>query len=281
MKILPAALSKQWSGICKMRKYGFKLFSTNLRNNPKIVAEGADYVRRNSDRMFIELMVVPQPDLADLKTFKKHFKGLEVRIHAPHNIMGFDAGSRSLEKQNREILSLSQRAADMLGAKTIVVHAGCGHGRENLEETARQFKLFADKRIVVENLPAYASDGTPLHGNTPDEIAFIRSESGCGFCFDFSHALCAANFFGLDIEKQLAGFYALKPDVYHLCDGRSDERDDKHLHFGEGDYPLGHYVNDYTDKNAYITMETGHGMPKDIQAWVADFEYVKNLEQGE
>lgn len=264
-----------------MRKYSFKLFSTNLQNNPKVVSEGADFVRNNPERMFIELMVVPQTPTADLESFKRLFDGLEVRIHAPHNVMGFDAGSRALEKQNREILALSQQAADMLKAETIVVHAGCGHGREYLEETARQFKLFADKRIVVENLPAYASDGAPLHGNTPDEIAYIRDKSGCGFCFDFSHALCAANYLKLDVEKQLSGFYALEPDVYHLCDGDVRETEDKHMHFGEGNYPLGHYVNDYTDKNAYITMETGHGMPKDIRAWIADFEYVKNLEQGE
>lgn len=264
-----------------MRKYSFKLFSTNLQNNPRVVDESAEFVRSQSSKMFIELMVVPEMSEEDLLTFRRKFAGLEVRIHAPHNIMGFDAGDRGKEKQNREILAVSQKAADILEAKTIVVHAGCGHGREYLQETTRQFKLFADKRIVVENLPAFASDNAPLHGNTPEEIAYIMEQSGCGFCFDFSHALCAANSLGLNIDSQLAGFYDLKPTVYHLCDGDVHETDDKHLHFGEGNYPLAHFVNDYTADDAYITMETGHDMPKDVKAWIADFEYVKNLEQGE
>ena len=262
-----------------MRKYSFKLFSTNLRNNPKIVEEGGEYVRAHRDRMFVELMVVPDAPKDDLRLIRSLLEGCEVRIHAPHNTMGFDAGNKSLEKQNLEILSLSQYAADIFDAKTIVVHAGCGHGKEYLQETARQFKLFADERIVVENLPVFASDEAPLHGNTPEEIAYIREYSGCGFCFDFSHAICAANYLKIDIDKQLAGFFALKPTVYHICDGNIDETEDKHLHFGEGNYPLADFLNGYTAKDAYITMETGHGMPNGIQAWINDFQLITSMEK--
>ena len=41
-----------------MRKYGFKLFSTNLQNNPAFIDEAAAFVRANNREMFIELMVV-------------------------------------------------------------------------------------------------------------------------------------------------------------------------------------------------------------------------------
>lgn len=264
-----------------MRKYSFKLFSSNLRNNPTIVDESVNFIRLRPHDMFIELMVVPETTTDELKIFKNKFSGIEMRIHAPHNIMGFDAGNPELEKKNQQILSLSQKAADILDAKTIVVHAGCGHGEAFLEETVRQFRLFNDKRIVVENLPAFASDGVCLIGNTPQEIDYICQQSGYGFCFDFSHALCAANYFKLDVEKQLSGFAALKPDVYHLCDGDIEETDDSHMHFGEGNYPLKHFVNDYIEKDAYVTMETGHGMPTSIQPWIDDFNYVKSLEEGE
>ncbi|MBR1648761.1 MAG: hypothetical protein IJ689_04080 [Alphaproteobacteria bacterium] len=262
-----------------MRKFGFKLFSTNLQNNPALVDEAAEFVRNHKERMFIELMVIPDCGIESLNIFKHKFADLEVRIHAPHNIMGFDAGSRELEKSNIRILASSQRAADILQAKSIVVHAGCGHGARYLQETARQFKLFADSRIVVENLPAFASDETPLHGNTPDEIALIMAESGCGFCFDFSHAICAANYYGLDIKSQLKGFYNLKPTVYHMCDGMMGEMQDKHLHFGDGNYPLEDYLNGYTASNAYITMETGHGIPVSIKPWVKDYEYLLKSEK--
>ena len=279
MKTLPAELLRRWNGICRMRKYSFKLFSTNLRNNPKIVEEGGEYARNHNNRMFIELMVVPNTSKDDLGIIKSLLQDVEVRIHAPHHTMGFDAGNKSLEKQNQHIFSLSQYAADLFDAKTIVVHGGCGQGQEIVSESARQIKNFNDSRIVVENLPVIAEKELFLSGNTPEEISYIREKSDCGFCFDFSHALCAANYLGLDIEKQLAGFFALQPTVYHMCDGLVDETEDKHLHFGEGNYPLSHFLNEYTANDAYITMETGHGMPESIQAWVDDFKLITSIEK--
>ena len=67
--------------------------------------------------------------------------------------MGFDTGYRERFESNAKILSHAQRAADRFDAKVIVVHAGGGEAKENLEETARQFRLFNDPRIVIENLP--------------------------------------------------------------------------------------------------------------------------------
>lgn len=127
------------------------------------------------------------------------------------------------------------RAADLFDAKVIVVHAGGGGERVNLEETARQFRLFGDPRIVIENLPYEAEDVEGvMHGTTPEQIKYVTDYAGCGFCFDFSHAVCAANSLGLDIEKQLSGFYKLNPTVYHLCDGDINGTEDRHMHYGEG-----------------------------------------------
>lgn len=260
-----------------MRKYSFKLFSSNLQNNPQLVEDAAKWVGQNSEQMFIELMVVNQTTDDDMKKFTNLLKGLEVTIHAPHNAMGFDTGKKDLEKTNREILAKAQKAADALQAKVIVVHAGGGREEENIRETARQFKLFNDARIVIENLACDADDVTEvMHGNTPEEISYIMQESGCGFCFDFSHAVCAANYLGLDIEKQLSGFYNLKPRVYHICDGLLDGQEDLHLHFGQGNYPLKDFLHKYTDENAMVTMETG-GIPKDLTNWINDFNYLRSL----
>ncbi len=262
-----------------MRKYAFKIFTSNLQNNPKIIDDSAEFVFANKDRMFLELMIVPSTTNKDLEILKSKLKNIEVRIHAPHHLMNFDAANKSLEANNRKIFELAQNAADVMDAKTIVVHSGCGQGIEAIKETVRQFKLFDDERIVVENLPVVAEEGLKLSGNAPEEILFIKENCGCGFCFDFSHALGAANYLGLDIEKQLSGFYNLKPDVYHICDGLIDETEDKHLHFGEGNYPLRHFLNDYTAKNAYITMETGHGIPLGIKPWVDDYNMMLSMEK--
>ena len=80
-----------------------------------------------------------------------------------------------------------------------------------------------------------------------------------------------------DIEIQLKEFCALNPDVYHMCDGYIDEPKDSHLHFGTGNYPLKHFLTDFTDKNAYITMETGKGIIQHADIWIKDYNYLKSL----
>jgi len=262
----------------RMRKFSFKLFSTNLTNNPKVVRDVAAFVRSHPDTTFMELMVVPDTPEERLKEYASLFNGLMVTIHAPHNAMGFDTGRRDLEKANRRILENAQLAADLLKSDIIVVHAGCGHNPENLKETARQFKLFNDKRVVIENLPYDAKD-TPdvLHGNTPEEIKYVMNEAGCGFCFDFSHAVCAANHLHLDIEKQLQGFYDLKPAIYHICDGDMSDVWDDHRHFGDGNFPLKHFLLDYTATDARITMETGRGIPVNLTPWENDYNYMQKI----
>ena len=260
----------------KMRKFGFKIFSTNLETAPQLIKECADFAKTQSD-VFIELMVVANSEKSDLKKIKEQIGNVEVRIHTPHNTMGFDAGNKELEQSNKKILTLSQKAADIFDAKTIVVHAGCGHGEKYISETARQFKLFNDSRIVVENLPLFDTDGEKLHGNTAEQIKYIMSESGCGFCFDFSHAICAALSLNKNIETQLKEFFVLNPNVYHMCDGDISKAEDSHMHFGTGNYPLQHFLNDFTDENAYITMETGKGIIQHANTWIKDYNYLKSL----
>lgn len=260
-----------------MRKYGFKIFNTNLQTAPALIGECAAFAKGKDD-IFVELMVTADASEADLQHIRQLLDDTQVRIHAPHHVMGFDAGNKSKEKQNREILAAAQRAADIFKAKTIVVHAGCGHNKENINETVRQFKLFNDARIVVENLPFMDDhDNTLLQGNTAAEIKYIMDEVGCGFCLDFSHAICAALSLNMDIERQLQDFYALQPSVYHLCDGDIAQAEDVHWHYGEGNYPLQHFLHDLTASDAYITMETGYGVPQHNDLWVKDYNYLKSL----
>lgn len=259
-----------------MRKFGFKIFSTNLKTAPQLIGECADFAATKSD-VFIEIMAHPDSSEDDFIKIKKIVGDTEVRIHAPHDAMGFDAGNKELEHSNKKILALAQKAADIFSAKTIVVHAGCGHGKKFIEETARQFKLFNDSRIVVENLP-YIDDGkVDMHGSIAEEIKYIAAESGCGFCLDFSHAICAALSLNIDVDTQLKNFFALKPTVYHMCDGYINKPEDLHLHFGAGNYPLQHFLNDFTHEDAYITMETGSATQHN-DLWIKDYNYLKSLQ---
>ena len=75
-----------------MRKYSFKIFSSNINDNPRIIEDGAKYVLEHKDRMFIELMILPKTTRDDLRVLRDKFDGLEIRLHAPHHLMNFDAG---------------------------------------------------------------------------------------------------------------------------------------------------------------------------------------------
>lgn len=261
-----------------MRKYGFKIFTTNLKTAPALIKECADFAVSKED-MFLELMVVPESSEDDLHEIRKITENLEVRIHAPHHKMGFDASDKDLESSNIKILGKAQKAADIFNSETIVVHAGRGYGKACLEENIRQFRLFHDERIVVENLPFVAGKGKGFLGNTAEEIKYIMENSACGFCFDFSHAICAALALGEDVDKQLKDFFALKPKVYHMCDGDMSMAKDLHMHFGQGNYPLKHFLNDLTDLDAYITMETGEGVLQHNDLWVKDYHLLKSMEK--
>lgn len=86
-----------------MRKFGFKIFSTGIKTTPDLIKECAQFASLKDD-MFIELMVVPTSSETDLKKIKEQLSKLEVRIHAPHNVMGFDAGNKELEEHNQKFL---------------------------------------------------------------------------------------------------------------------------------------------------------------------------------
>ena len=258
----------------KMRKFGFKFFSTNFQTAPETITECAEFALSKED-VFMEFTAVTVTTDEEFKKIKAAIGNIEVRIHASYD--GFDASNSELFQQNNKILASAQKAADIFDAKTIVVHAGYGHSKKHLEEAARQFKLFNDERIVVENLPYYDNNGDEMLGNMADEIAYIRNESKCGFCFDFSHAICSATAQKLDVDKYLQSLFLLKPTVYHMCDGNTTETKDLHLHFGEGNYPLKHYLNDYTDENAYITMETGNGFEQSNDLRIKDYNYLKAI----
>jgi len=262
-----------------MRKFGFKTYSTNLHTASNLIKECADYVTTVSDA-FIELMIEPSSTMADLKKIKAQTGDVEVRVHAPHDGMGFDPGNKELAAKNQALVASAQKAADLFGSQTIVVHAGLGHGQKYIDETVRQFKLFNDSRIVVENLP-YLDYGTvPMHGSTAEDISYIMHETGCGFCFDFSHAVCSAISLKANIDEHLKKFYDLHPTVYHMCDGDTNKADDLHLHFRKGNFPLPHFLNDFTAKDAYITIETSMHVEPDVSFKIEDYIYLKSLQKA-
>ena len=133
-----------------MRKYGFKSFSTNINTAPGLIKECAEFAKSQND-IFIEITALADTTKDEWQQIKNQIGNTEVRIHTSY--IGLDTANKEFEQQNKKILAVAQRAADIFNSQTIVVHGGYGHGEKYIEETARQFRLFNDKRIVVENLP--------------------------------------------------------------------------------------------------------------------------------
>lgn len=262
-----------------MRKFGIKIWSTDVLKNPHFVTECVKAVK-DGKFGYVELFALPETFQETAAKLKAEIGQEKVIIHAPHSKFGVDTGTADAYADNCKKLTSSFQFADLLSAEIIILHAGCGEGDAFVDETIRQFNLLHDSRLCVENLPYFCTaTGKILHGASPQQIARIKAETGCGFCFDFSHAVCAANHYHRDIWKDLQQYASLKPSMYHLCDGDFAETADKHLHFGEGNYNLQRLLQDYTTQDALITMETGYGTPNGIEPWLKDIDYIRLLEK--
>lgn len=260
-----------------MKNFGLKLWSKDCACNIELVSE-AEKALKEGVFDFLELFPLPDSYNDTKDIIKSRFNGVNTVIHAPHNGQGLNTADKNEFENNCFRIKSSQQFADLLNSDIIILHPGTFHGEEYLAESIRQFKAFNDSRITVENMPAYCNDAlVDLHGCRPIEIKRFIDELGIQFCFDFSHATCAANYFKTDLYEFLADFAKLKPAMYHLCDGNISGTDDEHLHFGKGDYDLKRLVKEFTSDNALITMETGHGAPVNISPWLNDINYIRNL----
>ena len=262
------------------RRFGLKLWSKDFIKN-KAFAKSAEAALKDGKFDYLELFALPDTFAETHAAVKAAFSGVLTVIHAPHALQGLDISAPDELENNRRRLLSSQQFADMLGSEIIILHPGMWRGEKYLAESMRQFKAFNDSRLTVENLPGYCSQTLrELHGITPEEISRFIAATGAKFCLDFSHAICGANTYNNDIYETLAAFKALKPAMYHLCDGDVSGTSDDHRHYGEGNYDLKRLVTEFTDDNALITMETGHGIPNDVQPWLDDIAYLHGLLGG-
>ena len=261
-----------------MRKLGVKLWTRDVLKNKAFFDDVAEAVRRKEFE-YVELFVFPNTYEDTFEAVREGLRGCPVIIHNSHSAYGFDCGDSDALKNNLKDIGDSQRFADALHADIIIVHAGCGTLPQNIDETIRQFRLFNDMRIAVENMAAFCMVSKKFqHGVFPEQIERIKAETGCKFCMDFSHAVCAANYYKRKPVDILDDFRLLEPDMYHQCDGRLQGIDDVHLHFGEGDFDLETIINRFIDEEARVTMETGYKPPLNADPWRKDRDYFRRLE---
>lgn len=260
-----------------MHQYGVKLFTAEFQHNLPLCRARADYTR-NRTFAYIELFPVPHTFETLGNQIIQELQGLPVIIHAAHSKYGLDLGNKELASLNTTLLNEARRFADSLKAPHIIIHPGFYKTQVEVDEMIHQLCAFHDSRFLIENLTYSDGKINRFYGHTPDQIALLKESTDCGFCFDLAHAVAAANALGQSRETFLTAFQTLRPTMYHLCDGNILCPHDTHDHFGVGNYPLAHFVNDIISKEALITMETGQTAPQNIQEWLDDLSYIQNLE---
>ncbi|OHD15302.1 MAG: hypothetical protein A2086_01525 [Spirochaetes bacterium GWD1_27_9] len=212
-----------------MYKIGLKLWSIN-----KQYVEEAIKLYETNFIQYVELYVIPD----SYKETVTYWENLNIPyiIHAPHFSHGLNFAKKEQLAKNITFANEALKYADSLKSEIIIFHPGVeGH----IEETTRQLKIINDSRIVIENKPYYSLDGKFICvGYSKEEIEFVTKNAKIGFCLDIGHAICAANSKKIKPFYFLEEFIKLNPKMYHLTDGDFDGVYDKHLHFGNGSFPI-------------------------------------------
>ena len=250
---------------------GLKLWSTNLNN----YAKEALRLFEQGHYSYLELYAVP----GTLNTIKE-WKALDIpyTLHCPHFAHGFNLSKQDYKDSNKRIFDEVRKFADELNVDYIIIHSGIDG---DVVETARQLKALNEPRALIENKPYKAApiiaEGKTCVGYSPEQIELIKSESGCGFCLDFNHAICAANSFKQNHIDYLKDFMKLKPDMFHLSDLPDDKSEyDSHHHLGQGKVELKSLAQ-FMNINSKVSLETAKNSKTSLEDFIADTQFFKNM----
>ena len=203
---------------------------------------------------YIELYAVPNT-LDSLKKWK-HLT-IPYIIHCPHFMHGFNLAEKSKRQENKKIYHEVKIFADELNASYIIFHGGMDG---TIEETVFQLNQIDDSRALIENKPYIPLSEklgiTYCRGATIDEISFVLQNTRCGFCLDFCHAMCSANWQKIEPYSYVQKFNLLQPKMYHLSDLKEEFSPyDSHYNFGKGQLNFDKILSNLSN-NAIVSIET-------------------------
>jgi RimJ/RimL family protein N-acetyltransferase/sugar phosphate isomerase/epimerase len=216
---------------------------------------------------YIELFAVPE-SFDDTIGYWKQF-AVPFVIHAPHSFVGMNLSLKEQRNSNRKKLQETFQFADSLYAEYIIFHSGVDG---DIEETINQLRPFVDSRCLIENKPVKGLNNEKCIGSTVEEITYIMNELQMGFCFDFGHAICAANSLKKEIFVLIQKFMALNPAMYHLTDGNYTSEYDSHLHYGKGTFPVKELLK-LVPNMAKLTNEAKHNSKMNLDDFIKDSLY--------
>lgn len=247
-------------------KIGLKLWSVNT----DFYLSEAKKLYDNGIYDYIELYVVP----GSLDTLSEWQKlNIPFIMHNAHFAHGFNLAKAENKDRNREIYEETKRFADELNAQYIIFHGGMDG---NIEETAKQLVNFNEPRALIENKPYIAPKGEKRHcrGYSIEEISQVMSQTGCGFCLDIGHAVCAANSINKEPYAYLAEFEKLLPTMYHISGNYIDSTIDRHLHLYEGNFDI-NKIFKIINTERYISIETNKESKENLDDFVNDAKFYK------
>ncbi len=227
------------------RPYGI---GCSVRSDDETSFSALDDLHADGRIDHIQVQIIPEPDTA----FRKRLDTLAaseapIVIHAPHHGHGVNPCAPALcnSPAPEEIglhlehaMHQTLEAADLLNAAIIVIHAGrfAEMSRADAEEGFSRFlDRYHDPRLTLENLPAVHA-GFPFLGNTADELAALGDGRIGGYCLDFAHLYCTANYRNLTYEDELCRFGDLNVRHQHISNTTRGSVTDQHL---ELDHPDG------------------------------------------
>lgn len=261
-----------------MHEYGLKLWSIN----DNYVDSAMDlYDKGLCD--YIELYAVPN----SFNNTSSLWKNLNIPyiMHGPHFAHGVNFSLKEYEQNNIEIVKETIKYADFINAEKIIFHPGI---KGDYKETARQLKKMIDmkiidSRVIIENKPLNVIPSKTLKstdtcvGYNPEQIKYIKDETGLDIVLDIGHATCAANALNLEYKEFLKSFLSIQPYMFHLSDGDIDGVMDKHLHIGSGTYDF-EFIFSILPKNSKISVETEKNYINNLDDYIQDIYKLRNFE---
>jgi sugar phosphate isomerase/epimerase len=189
----------------------------------------------------IQVLVVPGPE----PEFRSRIETMAAYdalciLHAPHHPQGVNPCFPSaVDPENpgkarkclESALGQTFQMADELRSPMIVLHAG--HYPKGMQEEAFLgffdfLDNYFDPRYILENLPEVFRDLIFIGTSAPDLVRLSNGKIK-GYCLDFPHLYCTANYWGRSFERELMKFESLPVSLHHLSNSRKSSFRDEHL----------------------------------------------------
>jgi deoxyribonuclease-4 len=197
---------------------------------------------------------VPREDAAELIA-----SGLPIYVHAPY-IMNPANPNNRIRIPSRKTLAQTAEAAELIGAKGLIVHGGHVGDDEDISVGFERWRKALDTfesevPILIENT---AGGGNAVvreldnYGPLWEEIG----DYNVGVCLDTCHAWAAGDDLATAVERIVAA--TGKVDLVHCNDSRDphNSRRDRHANLGKGEIPEELIMAVVKGANAPVIVET-------------------------